>query len=516
MQSETWNDKTICQPFTSINKTKQNRGNRRIYSLKTKGKRMKKVLRILLILNIVLLVSMAAVTLFYFLNDNRVDREEAYELLRNGQRALNKDSVVGAFRKMQLAKGMFEELNDSDGLFESYVYLGMIYDQIGQRKKAYETMKKTQFRDVKPYQYYSSQYYLRMMAYYTAIYEKNYEKALELNQQTIAFSKKNYPKNITHIYTDLANQVELYFMMKDWKKARLLLDSLQQAMPVKQDLYKSQMHLCNAILFKEQGMTDSAYFYYQQCYVYANKYNSYDNLMVSLDELAAIDLQRNDMNAYVQHHQTKDLLEKEWQGNQLSYKIAVLQEENALESQRNKMSAKESIRMMGQGCALLVMVVIIIVLAISLNNLKVKQQLALADKQRLDAAIEYEKMERELLKLKMDKKDQLLAEARRENVVMGLKLAEQNDKSVNSLSALERSLSELDKQFVSRLMKRFPTLSNYDVRLVTFIRLGMTSQEIASILNITMSSLHKSRYRLRKKLGLETGNDLEEMIKELD
>ena len=116
----------------------------------------------------------------------------------------------------------------------------------------------------------------------------------------------------------------------------------------------------------------------------------------------------------------------------------------------------------------------------------------------------------------MDKKDQLLAEARRENVVMGLKLAEQNDKSVNSLSALERSLSELDKQFVSRLMKRFPTLSNYDVRLVTFIRLGMTSQEIASILNITMSSLHKSRYRLRKKLGLETGNDLEEMIKELD
>ena len=40
----------------------------------------------------------------------------------------------------------------------------------------------------------------------------------------------------------------------------------------------------------------------------------------------------------------------------------------------------------------------------------------------------------------------------------------------------------------------------------------MPSGEISKLLNITMDSLHKSRYRLRKKMGLEAGQILETFI----
>lgn len=40
----------------------------------------------------------------------------------------------------------------------------------------------------------------------------------------------------------------------------------------------------------------------------------------------------------------------------------------------------------------------------------------------------------------------------------------------------------------------------------------LTSKEIANILNISGEGIKKARYRLRKKLGLESSDSLEELI----
>lgn len=48
----------------------------------------------------------------------------------------------------------------------------------------------------------------------------------------------------------------------------------------------------------------------------------------------------------------------------------------------------------------------------------------------------------------------------------------------------------------------YPTLSHNDIRLMTLIRMGFSSGDISKMLNITMDSLHKSRYRLRKNWDL--------------
>lgn len=69
--------------------------------------------------------------------------------------------------------------------------------------------------------------------------------------------------------------------------------------------------------------------------------------------------------------------------------------------------------------------------------------------------------------------------------------------------------------FVERLRKKFTDLSPAETRMLILTRLNLTSREMAHMLGISMDSLRKSRYRLRKKLNLEEEVGFETLIKQL-
>jgi DNA-binding CsgD family transcriptional regulator len=50
------------------------------------------------------------------------------------------------------------------------------------------------------------------------------------------------------------------------------------------------------------------------------------------------------------------------------------------------------------------------------------------------------------------------------------------------------------------------------MRLAAYLRMNMTSKEIASLMNITPRAVENNRYKLRKKLGLEQGDNLVDYI----
>lgn len=54
--------------------------------------------------------------------------------------------------------------------------------------------------------------------------------------------------------------------------------------------------------------------------------------------------------------------------------------------------------------------------------------------------------------------------------------------------------------FEERLRMRFPNLTVYDLRLCTYLNTGLSTKEIATILNITPDSVKKAKHRLRKKI----------------
>jgi tetratricopeptide (TPR) repeat protein len=72
---------------------------------------------------------------------------------------------------------------------------------------------------------------------------------------------------------------------------------------------------------------------------------------------------------------------------------------------------------------------------------------------------------------------------------------------------------DVNKNFYQKLNEINPELTTNDHRLCALIKLNMTSKEMASVLNVAPNSIKSSRYRLKKKLGLDTETDLEDFVR---
>lgn len=75
------------------------------------------------------------------------------------------------------------------------------------------------------------------------------------------------------------------------------------------------------------------------------------------------------------------------------------------------------------------------------------------------------------------------------------------------------SVDEMQKDFFFNLLQKYPELTDNERRLCGQIRLNLSIKEIASLNNISVKSVEMARYRLRKQLNLQTGEDLNEFLK---
>lgn len=79
----------------------------------------------------------------------------------------------------------------------------------------------------------------------------------------------------------------------------------------------------------------------------------------------------------------------------------------------------------------------------------------------------------------------------------------------------EKSFNESHGDFFKKLKKNYPSLTPNDLKLCAYLRLNMTSKEVASLFNITIRGVEVRRYRLRKKFNLETETNLTEFLLKL-
>ncbi|WP_040397555.1 ligand-binding sensor domain-containing protein [Cesiribacter andamanensis] len=66
--------------------------------------------------------------------------------------------------------------------------------------------------------------------------------------------------------------------------------------------------------------------------------------------------------------------------------------------------------------------------------------------------------------------------------------------------------------FSNRLRSAYPLLSPQEVKLCTYLRLNLSTKEIAQLLSISVRGVEISRYRLRKKLGLQREENLTDFM----
>ncbi len=119
------------------------------------------------------------------------------------------------------------------------------------------------------------------------------------------------------------------------------------------------------------------------------------------------------------------------------------------------------------------------------------------------------KLKEEIVKIKMVVQDNELR-----HKLNNLSLMISRDLSLDrDRERFQMHISEQNSNFILRLTESYPSLTDNEKRLVSLLRLNLSSKEIASILNISPKSVEMNRYRLRKKLKVDPKVSLTDFIR---
>lgn len=72
----------------------------------------------------------------------------------------------------------------------------------------------------------------------------------------------------------------------------------------------------------------------------------------------------------------------------------------------------------------------------------------------------------------------------------------------------KKHFEQVHGDFFKRLKENYPDLTPKDLKLCAYLRINLTTKEIAPLMNISVRGVEISRYRLRKKLNLDLSNNL--------
>lgn len=112
-------------------------------------------------------------------------------------------------------------------------------------------------------------------------------------------------------------------------------------------------------------------------------------------------------------------------------------------------------------------------------------------------------------------KDELSKTKSMSEVKRVIKLINSSLNSSNDWKLFEEAFNNVDKDFMKRIKTLHPSITPNDLRLCAYLRLNLSSKEIAPLLNISHKSVEVKRYRLRKKMDLDHDQSLSNYIIEL-
>lgn len=74
---------------------------------------------------------------------------------------------------------------------------------------------------------------------------------------------------------------------------------------------------------------------------------------------------------------------------------------------------------------------------------------------------------------------------------------------------------QVNPQFFKDLKERYPSLTDKDLKLCAYIKIGFSAKQIAQMLSVLPESVNTTRYRLRRKMGLPPEVALEDHLREI-
>jgi DNA-binding CsgD family transcriptional regulator len=157
-------------------------------------------------------------------------------------------------------------------------------------------------------------------------------------------------------------------------------------------------------------------------------------------------------------------------------------------------------------------------LLLEIKELENEQQLMKLRNDQLSIDVDTKSRELAVSTMSLIKKDELLSlikedlkktsdEGGSRSIKSVITTINKNISDDNTWNVFKEAFDTADKDFLKKVKLAHPSLTPNDLRLCAYLRLNLSSKEIAPLLNISVRSIEIKRYRLRKKMELphETG-----------
>jgi AraC family chitin signaling transcriptional activator len=161
-------------------------------------------------------------------------------------------------------------------------------------------------------------------------------------------------------------------------------------------------------------------------------------------------------------------------------------------------------------------------LLLEIKELENEQQLMRIRNEQLSQDVDTKSRELAVSTMSLNSKNELLAFIKEDLK----KTTDDGNRSIKSvISTINKNITEddtwnvfkeafdnADKDFLKKIKLAHPLLTPNDLRLCAYLRLNLSSKEVAPLLNISVRSVEIKRYRLRKKMELSHEQGLVEYI----
>ncbi len=339
-----------------------------------------------------------------------------------------------------------------------------------------------------------------------------------------------------------AEEVYLSAMNGDYEHSIKQLTVIKDYFETHEPSYLILIHMFFGDLCSKANDLKRSIYNYEKSLEYLNKYDKHSNInLMVYDSLASVHAREsNYVEAYKYLKKGKYLDDeifgrtsdnsRHLLGIKDKYRLEKQREVDMLKQQRIAKLEQEDKVWLLQSIILVVTIIFLVLFGFlffrSIKNKHKNEKLLLKERQqqklnRHKEILELKNKELTESALRIIEKDEFIASIKE-------KLIKQKDnidvntinrilKSIqgashNNWSEFEARFTTINQSFYKKLKSSFPNLKQTDLKVCALVKLNFSSKDMSKLLGISVESVHTSRHRLRKKLGLNRNENLEEFI----
>lgn len=366
-------------------------------------------------------------------------------------------------------------------------------------------------------------------------YLEDYDQALKYLHKSNKLSKKVNSKDL--IATSLGNIGKVYTKLNKHEEAIVNLNKSLEITRKSGNQYKTIESLNDlGIVYNTINKPQTAIPKFNEAITLAEKINANQNLKISHFNLSKSYSKLNNnklaLEEYKKFTDVSDSIFNETKIKQIEELRTIYQtekKEQEITFQKNEielLQEKQKASTLQKSLLVLGIISLLVMFSLMYYALRQKMKKNKLVRENLNKDLEFKSKELTTHALHLAQKNEVLESLKQkvkdlkannsgqgcQQIIQEINFNLQDD---NNWENFSRYFEQVHSGFNTSVKKKFPSITTNELRLMALLRMNMSSKEIASILNISNEGVKKARYRLRKKLALESDDSLQDTVLQL-